>query len=102
MRLALAAFTALGLESTPEKNEEGRLLDFLGVAVDDRGELRPGWLRLDRLCIQMRRLLAGDTAGRDDLRSLAGVMTWQVLFLRGGAAFSRSLWDLVNWPGAGR
>ena len=102
VRLALAVFAALGLESAPAKNEEGRLLDFLGVAVDDRGELRPGWLRLDRLCIQMRRLLAGDTADRDDLRSLAGVMTWQVLFLRGGAAFSRSMWDLVNWPGAGR
>ena len=49
VRLALAVFAALGLESAPEKNEEGHLLDFLGVVVGDRGELRPGWLRLDRL-----------------------------------------------------
>ena len=50
----------------------------------------------------IRGVLAQPTACRDDLRSLAGVMTWQILYLRGVAAFSRSLWDLVNWPGEGR
>ena len=101
VRIALQIFVALGLESAPEKNEDGRLLDFLGVAVDDRGELRPSWPRLDRLCKELERLVARDAAHREDLRSLAGSMTWQVLFLRGAAAFTRSLWDLVNWGGAG-
>ena len=100
-QVALRLFAALGLESAPEKNEEGELLDFLGVSVDHRGELRPGWKRLDRLCALIKGVLAEPTASRDDLRSLAGVMTWQVLYLRGAAAFSRSLWDLVNWPGDG-
>lgn len=101
VRIALQVFALLGLESAPEKNEEGRLLDFLGVTVDDRGELRPSWPRLDRLCTELRRLLSAPTASREELRSLAGTMQWQVLFLRGAAAFTRSVWDLVNWPGAG-
>ena len=100
--LALRLFASLGLESAPEKNEAGELLDFLGVTVDHRGELRPSWPRLDKLCELWRAVLARPTADRDELRSLAGVVTWQVLFLRGAAAFSRSLWDLVNWPGQGR
>ena len=99
--LALRIFVHCGLESAPAKNEEGRLLDFLGVSVDDRGELRPSWSRLDRLCVQLSRLLSGPTAHREDLRSLAGTMTWQVLYLRGAAAFTRSIWNLVNWEGAG-
>ena len=69
------------------------------MTVDHRGELRPSWHRLDKLCELLTKTLAQPTVSRDEIRSLAGVMTWQVLFLRGSAAFSRSLWDLVNWPG---
>ena len=97
VQTALELFVLLGLESVAEKNEgPAPMLDFLGIDVDARGELRVSWKRLDRLALQLLHLVRHDVADREDTRSVAGLLSWLSLYLRGASTFVRSSWDVAN------
>jgi hypothetical protein len=97
-RLGIELFKLLGLESSAAKAEgPARMLEFLGVEVGADGQLMISYDRLDIVMDKLLAILAGDAADRDHLRSLAGLMSWYALYIRGGRTFMRALWGMVNW-----
>ena len=96
MAVALQVLTLLGLPSPPAKNEGPcRMLEFLGVVVDSRGELRSSWARLDRALTDLSRIVADGSVEAAELRRVTGVLQWICKYVRGGNAFLRSSWNMI-------
>ena len=96
VRIAIAVYALIGLESPPDKNEGPYLVgDFLGVTVDSRGELTASWDRLDTILVDMRTIVRHGTVVAEELRRVAGVLSFLTQYLRGANAFLRSTWDLL-------
>ena len=95
MSMMASLFRLLGLEPADDK-QEGPLevLDFLGYDMDTvKGTITVKTKRLQQTGEDMRTMVASGSATCDDLRSLAGKMSWYALVLANTRSFMRRIWD---------
>ena len=97
MKVAISLFKLLGFRSPRAKNEgPARCLDFLGIDVDARGELRVNWSRLGQLAGRLRTIIDVGSVDFESFRSITGVMSWLAHYIRGARTFLRSFWDALK------
>jgi hypothetical protein len=87
----------LGFQIAEEKNDEGTVVDYLGITIDSEkmeARLPPG--KKDRVLREVIATLEKDRVSRADLQSLLGFLTFCTRVFPLGRPFLRHLFNMLN------